>query len=166
MSVFSEPREHRWISERLKDSKEVIILTCPFCASLSLAYINDIPVWRLSRHPTWTYGVLKEAEKLKERLEEEGRQVTVYGLSGAGTPFCTPGRLKRFLVRKRCRGADAVVVLSCAGGLAGVVRMLGRRCRVVHGMRSVGCGMFELRWNFPFEVVVKRDTARVVRFNR
>lgn len=165
MSVFSEPLEHEAIAGRLEGVESVMILACPFCASLSLAYIRDIPLYQPSRNPTWTNGGLQEALALKRVLESKGKRVGIFGLNALASTFCTPGRFRKRAIQRKCRDFDAVVVLSCVGGLVGVSQMLGGSTRVIHGMRSVGCGTFELRWRPPFKIVVERETARVTRFH-
>ncbi|MBU1671310.1 MAG: hypothetical protein KKF41_06200 [Actinobacteria bacterium] len=165
MSVYSEPVERDALVASLEGADSVVILSCPFCASLALSYQRDLPAYRPTRRPSWMYGAMVEANELKERLEREGKRVSLYGLNAWATPFCTPGRMKVRRVRAKCRGADAVVVMSCTGGLVGVSQMLGRSSKVIHGMRSVGCGTFTLRFKPPFDIAIVREATRVSRFN-
>lgn len=166
VSVYSEPLDHESIASRLEGASRVMVLTCPYCASLSLAYSRDIPVYTLNRHFTWSNGIAEEARLLAEVLESEGKTVEVFGQSFlASSPFCTLGHIRKWQLRRKCRGFDAVVVLACVGGLVGVSQTLKGTAKIVHGMRSLGCGTFNLRLQRPFGIVVDRETARVSRFS-
>lgn len=164
MSVYSVPVDHDAIVRSLEGAESVAILSCPFCASLAISHQRDLPVYRPTSRPSWMYGGMMEALALKSRLSAEGKRVWLYGLNSLATPFCTPGRMKVRRIRSKCRGADAVLVMSCTGGLVGISQALGRSARVVHGMRSVGCGTFTLRWRPPFDIAIERDKARISRF--
>jgi hypothetical protein len=165
VSVYSEPVETEEVVEKLEGAGSVLILGCPYCASLSLAYINDVPFYKPTRRITWSYGGLHHARLLADVLGGEGKKVEIAGLGFIGTPYCIPGPILKTWLRWRSRGYDAVLVLSCTAGLVGVSRALGRSSKIVHGMRSLGCGTFELRLKPPFRVIVDRKSARVSRFS-
>jgi len=166
MSVYSEPIDTEVILERLLPYKDVLILACPYCASLSIAFFRDIPFYKFFLHPTCTFAGYSEAISIKKALEERGKRVKLFGLSVLGSPFCTPSPVKELSIRRLAQSRDAVVVLSCVGGLVGIKQALQGKnnCKVIHGMRTLGCGTFHLKWKFPFEILVDRKSARVSRF--
>ncbi|MFH1149312.1 MAG: hypothetical protein V1748_02435, partial [Actinomycetota bacterium] len=79
MSVYSVPVEYDTLAKSLEGADSVVVLSCPFCASLALSYQRDLPVYRPTRNPSWMYGAMVEANELKERLEREGKRVSLYG---------------------------------------------------------------------------------------
>ena len=163
MSVYSEPLDHQLLLERLAKAKRVLILGCPYCASLSISYYRGIPFYKISRHPTWTNGVAEEAHEIKELLEKDGKSVEIYGLSVIGSPYCRPDPLKEKIIKKKAQIADTVLVLSCVGGLVGVSQTLRdmHDKKIVHGMKTLGCGTFRLKWKPPFSFVIDKKSAKV-----
>jgi len=133
-----------------KGVESLVIVGCPYCANYSIAYEKDEPVQKLvidgetgsvSRLPL---AVINEANRLKGVLEDRGMSIGVeiwpalcYMTSDSEVYVRGPKWTAPELVH-RCEGAEAIVALCCAGGVAGLKQCFGGGVKVIPAMKTEG----------------------------
>lgn len=152
----------------MKNARSVLIVGCPLCANLSLAYFRDEPAYKLSPTGIRAYALEREASKLRKKLAEKGTKVRTFGFNLLsvllGIPCYTTYVWRRMLL-KASSGVDAVVTLCCSAGHVAIKDILKDKTRVVRGMKTLGSLSTSLSLRY-FNVVVKKDKTFVMKGHR
>lgn len=166
--IYSEPLNEGELLERLKDARSVLIVGCPLCANISLAYFRDEPAYKLSLVGVRAYAIETETSKLRKELEKRGTEVRTFGFSILGVlsgSNCYMTYIKRRMLLKVSKGVDVVVTLCCTAGHVAIKDTLKGKTRVVRGMKTLGSLSTSLNLR-NFNVVVKKERTFVIKGHR
>lgn len=168
MPIYSEPLDKKELLERLKDARSVLIVGCPLCTNISLAYFRDRSAYKLSLFGIKAYAVETETSKLRRELEERGTKVRAFGLSMPSLlsgSNCYMTYVKRRMLLKASKGVDVVITLCCIAGHVAIKDILKGKTRVVRGMKTLGSLSTSLSLR-NFNVVIKKERTFVIKGHR
>jgi len=166
MGLYSEMLDQNRIKNSFKDSKKVLMITCPGCACESLSYTEGLPCRALQQGKDMEHSALA-VHMIRDRwdavLKQMGLQVSHISIAFPCEMFDTD----RNLILEKLNDNDTVAVLSCSSGYLAIRDMLPDfRGKIVPMMRTSGTFVFKL---VPDETgensKVDQKTARVVRFS-
>lgn len=166
MGLFSEMLDDEKIISRLKDSKKVLILTCPGCSCESLSYSLGLPNRSLAQGKNMeesAVAIHAMRVKWEEIIKKASKAVKHISIAFP----CEMYETDRELIRNSVGDADTIAILACSSGFLGIRDMFkGRDLNFVPMMKTSGTFVFKLVTDESGEhSVVDRDTARIVRFN-
>ncbi len=139
MGVITETLSKEIIVKKLRetgannDIKRIKIIGCGICANLScsISQGQNQPMTDLLQRPI---ALKKEMDKLSIHLKEEFPDVTNDYVNG----LCVYTKKSDDKIQKMAQDADAIVVMSCPGGLKTVENIVTKDKVVVSGMKVKG----------------------------
>lgn len=143
MVVYSELLPKEAILRGVGHTKKVIIIGCPHCANVCIAFAKNIPFAKsrggalfgmITSKPT---AIIQEANYLKEMLESEGINTKVKIL-GKLLPPCGMSEKGHRKIASICKDFDCVIALSCISGCLGMKNALPKTCKIFPAMNTVG----------------------------
>ena len=166
MGLFSEMLDEGKIRTSLRNSNNILMITCPGCACESLSYTEDLPCRALEQGKDMEHSAIA-VHRVRDRwdslLREEGKRVEHVSIAFPCEMFDTD----REQIFRLARGKDTVAVLACASGFIAIRDMFPDFAgRLIPMMRTAGSFVFRL---VPDETgensKVDRTTARIMRFS-
>jgi hypothetical protein len=168
LGCYSELASDSFLLEQVGDAKSVIIYGCAFCANQSIAYAKDMSVIgesSLFGLRFKSYGTAKEAERIKELLEKNGKTAQIKFFNLPTSPYCQLNQSDRKKVAKACGDSQAAIALSCIAGCGGIRNALHPSVKVIPGMSTVGTIASYLTVENG-HVLLDKDKTRVIRFKQ
>ncbi|GEM_PF-2028869 len=168
MGCYSELASDSFLLNQVGDAKSVTIYGCAFCANQSIAYVKEMPIIgesSLFGLRFRSYGTAKEAKRLKELLEQNGKTATIKFFNLPTSPYCQLNQSDRKKVAKACGDSQAAIALSCIAGYGGIRNALPPSVKVIPGMATVGTIASYLTVE-DGKVLLDRDKTRVIRFKQ
>jgi hypothetical protein len=140
MGVYSVMIPEEKLKRAVDGFKRIVILGCEGCANESLSYDKNMPQKAVfdehtKRNMPAPDAILEEALRLKVVLTNTVNDILV----SSGMGLCsrsTSDKPDEWI--KICNDAEAVLALSCAAGLIGIKKSLGKTIKVIPGMRTAG----------------------------
>ena len=172
MGVYSIMLPDEKLLKAVNGLKHIVIVGCGGCANDSLAHDKNTPLKMMffeqfGLHMAAPDAVMEEANRLNGILKNMDKDVGV----AVGTAMCSfsagekPDELEWV---KACRHAEAVIVLSCTGGVFGVKTRLGKTAKIIPGMKTVGVH-FSYYKAFDIEkglFCIDKEKSALIRFNK
>jgi hypothetical protein len=143
MVVYSELVSKEAILQGVGDAKKVIIIGCPHCANVCIAYAKNVPFAKsrggavLGMITSKPIALIQEANSIKELLERKGITTKVKILSKLSPP-CGMTEKGHQKIDEMCKDSDCVVALSCISGCLGMKSALPITCKIFPAMNTVG----------------------------
>jgi len=169
MAVFSVMIPDGKLLKAVNGYKHVVIAGCGGCANDSLAYEKNVPLrMRFDDHMGHNMpepDVMRaEVERLKGVLKMGGNHVTTV----IGMGMCALSEDENpaeFNWVQACRGADAVVAVTCVAGIIGMKTILGNSVKIIPGMKTTGVlfSYFRSSGAEPGQVYIDREKSSCMR---
>lgn len=123
-----------------KDVKKLKIIGCGTCANLScsISQGNNQPMMDLLNRPI---ALKKEMDKLSTDLNDIFTEVS----NDYITALCVYTKRTENKIKKMIQNVDAIVVMSCPGGLKTVENIASKDKIVVSGMKVKGFESFSIK---------------------
>jgi len=143
MGVYSVLVPDSKILKGVAGFRSVVVLGCPVCANLSIAYDKNLPVSRIvvnedtgetTRPPV---AIAEEANRLKDLLESKGMSVRIEMWPMLCTISAYAEQAESEFIN-RCAEVEAIIALCCAGGALGIKRRLAKAVKIMPGMKTAG----------------------------
>lgn len=155
--IFAELATESRILQATKDVRSVLIVACPVCANLSIAYEKNLPVYERRIDETTgessflPIAITSVATRLKTLLEERGisariamhRAPCLLAIDEELTDLFSEGVTSPELSGSGV-GSDTILSLSCAVGTLGLRKRLGESAKVIPAMKNAGIGQFKV----------------------
>ena len=141
MGTFSVLVEDAELLKEVGDASSVAIIGCTNCANISIAYAKDIsPIGKSSLFGIkyTPHAVIREANRIKDLLEDKGKSVVIMIFSRTSSPPCGMHEKERGMIAETCRNIDAGVTLCCNSGWEGIKSALPESFKTIPGMKAVG----------------------------
>ena len=141
------------LSDRLKNYKSVLLVSCPVCPPASLASDDDSPLIEFFRHGIKTPAYEKHLDEIRKSMEDKGLRTGVFTsyLPCPTTCMWTAGQRNR--LRKRAMDYEAALVMGCESAQSTVEETLeGTNCDAILGMQLVGITNARLKFEFPLNI--------------
>jgi len=161
MGTYSELLMDENILRGVGDAKSIVILGCPNCANLSIAYSKNItPVGKSSLGGLIykPYAITQEASRVKTLLENKGKSAKIKIFSRTTSPLCGMREKERRIVTETVKGKDAVITLCCTSGWHGVENAIPKSVKSIPGMKAVGIFYVHLNTEKGNEMLDKEKT--------
>ena len=149
------------VSDRLRNYRSVLIVSCPICPPASLASDCEAPFIEFFKHGIRTPAYEKHLDGIREQLDDEGIRTGTFTsyLPCAAACLWTQGQRKR--LRNKARNYDAAIVMGCESARQTVEDALENvDCDVLLAMELVGITNAKLKFEFPFTIKLE-DLSRV-----
>jgi hypothetical protein len=168
--IFAELAPELRILQAARDFRSILIVACPVCANLSIAYERNLPAYErridgASGESTFLpIAITSVANYLKTLLEGRGIKARI-AMHRAPCLLADDEELAKLFndgvtipkLAVRGEGPDAILSLSCTVGTLGLKKHLGESAKVIPAMKSTGIGQFN---------VVFDETKRFARVNK
>ena len=141
------------LSDRLKNYKSVLLVSCPVCPPASLASDDDSPLIEFFRYGIKTPAYEKHLDELRKSMEDKGIRTGVFTsyLPCPTTCMWTAGQRNR--LRKRAMDYESALVMGCESAQSTVEETLeGTNCDAILGMQLVGITNARLKFEFPLNI--------------
>lgn len=167
MGLFSEMLAEERIKDGFKESKNILMITCPGCACESLSYSEGLPCRSLEQGKDMEHSAIAVhmvRDKWDEILKQMKKNVTHISVAFPCEMFDT----ERERILDKLQGNDTVAILCCSSGCIAIKDMLPDfNGPFVPMMKSTGTFVFRLVLDETGKnSKVDRQTARVVRFSK
>lgn len=158
MPIYLEPRD---IVDDVKDSRSVLIVSCPICPAMSLAMRTKRPFIDLFRHGLKTGAFEDYVRSIRELLEQRSIRTDVYTTRVPSPLMClwTEGQRRRLV--ERAKGHDTILVLGCNSATDTVKDTLkDTDCQVFQAMRMRAIANATMKVRFPMKVELDMQPRR------
>ena len=166
MGLFSQMLDDERIISRLKNSKKVLLLTCPGCSCESLSYSLGLPNRSLAQGKNMEESAVAihlMRVRWEEIIKKAGKEVRHISIAFP----CEMYETDREYIRNSVGDVDTIAILACSSGFLGIRDMFkGRNLNFVPMMKTSGTFVFQLITDESGEhSIVDRESARIVRFS-
>jgi len=166
MGVFCEMLSEDMLRANFRNSKKVLMITCPGCACESLSYTEGFPCRSLEQGKDMVHSAIavhRVRDKWDSILTEMNVQVSHVTVMFPCEMFDTD----RDLILNKIYGNDTIAVLACFSGHAAIKNMLSDfGGKIVLMMKTTGLFVFRL---VPDETgknsIVDQNTTKIVHFS-
>jgi hypothetical protein len=169
LGVYSIMLPDEKLIKATRDFSRIVILGCEGCANESLAYEKNVPQkaifdWHQKQYRPASEAILEEANRLKEVLKNTSKDIQV--VTGMG--LCSRStRDKPDEWIKVCSGTQAVIALSCIGGILGIKKSVNKEVKVIPGMKTIGV-LYSYRKFDPVKglIYIDKEKSAFVNFSK
>jgi hypothetical protein len=178
MGVFARLIPDSKVIKDAEDYTSIAIAGCSACANVSMAYVKDQPISRITIDETTgkpkrsPYALHEQIGHLKKLLEEKGVNVTTETIMGMCVDnddseyaklFEAPSWTASF--KERCANVEAFITLCCSSGVFCLKQRFGKDTKIIPGMRDAGTfqvlSMLDEKKEF---VLIDREKSTVIQW--
>jgi hypothetical protein len=154
MAVYTKLKE----LEEIRNEK-ILLIGCPFCANLSLAYEKGKPAYKLTIRGIIAVAMEEELHALERKLRKEN-SVKRWRQRVVSSPLCAMSGRKQKALKNISERYTMILTLCCMAGHFSIKRETGKK--VIPAMETAGVLSTSLRikWN---RIFVDRGKTKVIR---
>ena len=150
MPIRLQPRD---VTRDLESFNSVLIVSCPVCPAVSLALIEQKPLFQIFKNGLKTQAFEDYVKSKREPLDQRGIRTDSFTMRLPHPLMCLWTDGQRRKLEKRAEGFEAVVVLGCySAAQTARVALKDTDCHVIHGMDEIGLTNATIRVRYPLTV--------------
>lgn len=143
MGLYSEMIEEEKIFERLEDSKNILLITCPGCTCESLSYSEEIPCRKIEERDMEknALATLEVRNKWINKLSNQGKNVKTINVIFPCEMFDD----ERDKITNNLNNVDTVLILACSSAYVGIKDLIKNKdIKIVPMMKTKGSFVMRL----------------------